>query len=136
MLPGETIMRTDTRILIAALISAPLAGCASDYSVRSRAPDATFTSDKSPDESVSCLVPSVNRNYQSLDPQRFVAQTIRPSLEYDIVPARGMVNNYYYLYTINVKKSKTGSDISLFIGQPILPYITNSVIAGIKECTR
>lgn len=118
----------------AALIAlSALAGCQSDATVRSKPPIDSFKSSKSADAAVECLIPSITANYKAISPQRFVAQTIAPGKEYDIVPTDGFVNGHY-TYTINVKGSGSGSTVSIFKGQAILPSITASVRAGVQAC--
>lgn len=110
-----------------------LAGCQSDAQVRSSAPLRTYSSSKSPDAAVACLIPSLQSNYRAIQAQRFVAQTINPGKEYDIVPTDGFVNGHY-TFTVNVKPSGTGSTLSLFKGQAMLPSITRSVEQGVEAC--
>lgn len=93
----------------------------------------SFSSSKSADAAVTCLIPSLQENYKAIGAQRFVAQTLAPGKEYDIVPTDGFVNGHY-IYTVNVKASGAGSEISLFKGQAMLPSITRSVQAGIRAC--
>lgn len=117
-------------VLIAA---AALAGCQSDATVRSKPPMESFKSSKSADAAVECLIPSLAAHYKAISPQRFVAQTIAPGKEYDIVPTDGFVNGHYS-YTINVKGTGTGSTVSIYKGQAMLPSITASIRAGVQAC--
>ena len=110
-----------------------LAGCQSDATVRSKPPMQSFSSSKSADAAVTCLIPSLQENYKAIGAQRFVAQTLAPGKEYDIVPTDGFVNGHY-TYTVNVKADGGGSTISLFKGQAMLGSITRSVQAGIRAC--
>ncbi|MXN46052.1 hypothetical protein GR138_12710 [Shinella kummerowiae] len=110
-----------------------LAGCQSDASVRSKPPLQSFSSGKTPDAAVTCLIPSLQENYKAIGAQRFVAQTLAPGKEYDVVPTDGFVNGHY-IYTVNVKASGSGSTLSLYKGQAMLPSITRSVEAGIRAC--
>lgn len=119
--------------LFPAIALLALAGCQSDASVRSKPPMDTFTSSKSADAAVACLIPSLQQNYKAISPQRFVAQTINPGKEYDIVPTDGFVNGHY-TYTVNVKASASGSTVSIFKGQTMLSSITESISAGVKAC--
>lgn len=64
---------------------------------------------------------------------RFVAQTISPSNEYDIVPSGNMINGHW-TFTVNVKSSESGSKISLFQGQMMLPSTTQAMKDGIAAC--
>ncbi|MDQ0320008.1 hypothetical protein QO002_002146 [Pararhizobium capsulatum DSM 1112] len=110
-----------------------VAGCQSDATVRSNAPMENFKSSKSADAAVTCLVPSLAQHYKAVSPQRFVAQTIAPGKEYDVVPTDGMINGYY-TYTINVKGNGSGSTLSIYKGQSMLPSITESIRAGVQAC--
>jgi hypothetical protein len=93
----------------------------------------SFKTSKTPDAAVACLIPSLTSNYQAISKQRFVAQTIAPGKEYDIVPTDGFINGHY-IYTVNVKASGAGSAVSIYKGQMMLPSITDSIRAGVKPC--
>ncbi|WP_156899515.1 hypothetical protein [Pleomorphomonas koreensis] len=82
---------------------------------------------------VSCLIGSLQQHYRAISPQRFVAQTIAPGAEYDIVPTDGFVNGHW-IYTVSVKSRTGGSEVRLYKGQIILSSITESMIAGITAC--
>ncbi|WP_143348332.1 hypothetical protein [Ensifer adhaerens] len=110
-----------------------VAGCQSDASVRSKPPMESYKSSKSADAAVTCLIPSLAEHYKAISQQRFVAQTIAPGSEYDVVPTDGFVNGHY-IYTVNVKAAGAGSTISIYKGQAMLPSITDSIRAGVKAC--
>lgn len=110
-----------------------LSSCQTDAQVRSAPPLDQYHSPKSPDAAVTCLIPSLAEHYEAIQQQRFVAQTIAPSKEYDIVPTDGFVNGHY-TYTVNVKSDGPGSKLSLYKGQMMLPSITRSIRSGIMAC--
>lgn len=112
-----------------------LAGCQTDADVRSKPPLNTFSSSKSADAAVTCLIPSLGKTYSAAAPSnfRFVAQTIAPGSEYDVVPTDAFVNGHY-TFTVNVKSSGKGSKLSLYKGQMMLPSLTNAMRAGIQAC--
>ncbi|MBX5293083.1 hypothetical protein HJB96_09020 [Rhizobium sp. NLR15a] len=121
-----------TLILIAIAL---LAGCQTDAQVRSKPPLQAFTSSKSADAAVTCLIPALAQSWNAVAIQnsRFVAQTISPGNEYDIVPSGNMVNGHW-TFTVNVKSSGTGSKISLYQGQMMLPSLTKAMKDGIAAC--
>lgn len=121
------------RVCVGLTSVAVLAGCQSDAQVRSGAPLRSYSSNKAPDDAVACLIPSLQRNYKAIQAQRFVAQTINPGKEYDIVPTDGFVNGHY-TFTVNVKPSGSGSTLSLYKGQMMLPSITRSIETGVESC--
>lgn len=121
-----------SRMLLLAFCSVVM-GCQSDASVRSAPPMDNFHTSKSPDAAVTCLIPSLAQNYEAVQKQRFVAQTIAPGKEYDIVPTDGFANGHY-TYTVNVKAAGAGSTVSIYKGQAMLPSITDSVRAGVQAC--
>jgi hypothetical protein len=121
------------KVICSVVVAALAAGCASDFEVRSSPPEAIFVSAQNVDAAVTCLVGSLQRNYQALMTQRFVAQTIAPGAEYDIVPTDGFINGHW-IYTVNVKSRPGGSEIRLFKVQPMLTSITAGMVAGIAGC--
>ncbi|MBB2794436.1 UNVERIFIED_ORG: hypothetical protein GGD58_003306 [Rhizobium pisi] len=112
-----------------------LAACQTDAQVRSKPPLQTYTSSKSADAAVTCLIPALSQSWNAVAIQnsRFVAQTISPGNEYDIVPSGGMINGHW-TFTVNVKSSGGGSKISLFQGQMMLPSLTQAMKNGIATC--
>ncbi len=112
-----------------------LAGCQTDAQVRSKPPLQTFTSSKSADAAVTCLIPALAQSWNAaaIQNSRFVAQTIAPGNEYDIVPSGNMINGHW-TFTVNVKSSGTGSRISLYQGQMMLPSLTKAMKDGIAAC--
>lgn len=110
-----------------------IAGCQADADVRSKSPLESYFSKKTPDQAVSCLNYSLAEHYKAISKQRFTAQTISPGTEYDVVPVDGFVNGHY-TYTVNVKPAGTGSHLSIYQGQSMLPSITNSIREGVKNC--
>jgi hypothetical protein len=121
------------RAYVGLISVAILAGCQSDSQVRSAGPLGTYSSTKSPDAAVACLIPSLQSSYRAIEAQRFIAQTINPGKEYDIVPTNGFVNGHY-TFTVNVKPAGSGSTLSVYKGQAMLPSITRSVDAGVQAC--
>ncbi|AHG47906.1 hypothetical protein RLEG12_18775 [Rhizobium leguminosarum bv. trifolii CB782] len=121
-----------TLILIAIAL---LAGCQTDAQVRSKPPLQSFTSSKSADAALTCLIPALAQSWNAVAIQnsRFVAQTISPGNEYDIVPSGNMINGHW-TFTVNVKSSGTGSRISLYQGQMMLPSLTQAMKDGIAAC--
>lgn len=116
-------------------VSALLAGCQTDAQVRSKPPLQTFTSSKTADAAVTCLIPALSQSWNAVAIQnsRFVAQTIAPGSEYDIVPSSAMINGHW-TFTVNVKSSGNKSAISLFQGQMMLPSLTQAMKDGITAC--
>lgn len=110
-----------------------VAGCQSDASVRSKAPAQSYQSTRSADAAVECLIAALAANYKAISAQRFIAQTIAPGKEYDVVPTDGFVNGHY-TYTVNVKGTGNGSTLSIYQGQSMLPSITASIRAGVQAC--
>lgn len=110
-----------------------VAGCQSDAAVRNKPPMESYKSSKSADAAVTCLIPSLAEHYKAISPQRFIAQTIAPGSEYDVVPTDGFVNGHY-TYTVNVKATGAGSTLSIYKGQAMLPSITASIQSGVKAC--
>jgi hypothetical protein len=123
-----------SKVLIPLVSISLIAGCQSDASVRSKPPTQSYQSSRSADAAVGCLIPALAANYKAMSAQRFVAQTIAPGKEYDVVPTDGFVNGHY-TYTVNVKATGKGSTLSIYQGQSMLPSITASVRAGVEACT-
>ncbi|MBY5442731.1 MULTISPECIES: hypothetical protein [Rhizobium] len=112
-----------------------LAGCQTDAQVRSKPPLQTFASSKSADAAVTCLIPALSQSWNAaaIQNSRFVAQTIAPGSEYDIVPSGAMINGHW-TFTVNVKASGSRSAISLYQGQMMLPSLTQAMKNGIMAC--
>ncbi|MGO6847973.1 hypothetical protein ACCS84_33135 [Rhizobium ruizarguesonis] len=123
------------RKILFILAVASLSGCQTDAQVRSKPPLQTFASSKSADSAVTCLIPALAQSWNAVAIQnsRFVAQTISPSNEYDIVSSGNMINGHWP-FTVNVKSSGSGSKISLFQGQMMLPSLTQAMKDGIAAC--
>ncbi|RWY85158.1 hypothetical protein EHI44_16720 [Rhizobium leguminosarum] len=123
------------RKILFLLAVASLSGCQTDAQVRSKPPLQTFASSKSADAAVTCLIPALAQSWNAVAIQntRFVAQTISPTNEYDIVPSGNMINGHW-TFTVNVKSSGSGSKISLFQGQMMLPSLTTAMRDGIAAC--
>ncbi|MGO6684201.1 hypothetical protein [Rhizobium leguminosarum] len=123
------------RKILFLLAVASLSGCQTDAQVRSKPPLQTFASSKSADAAVTCLIPALAQSWNAVAIQntRFVAQTISPTNEYDIVPSGSMINGHW-TFTVNVKSSGSGSKISLFQGQMMLPSLTKAMKDGIAAC--
>jgi hypothetical protein len=112
-----------------------LAGCQTDAQVRSKPLIASYQSTKGADAAVTCLIPSLAKTWNGVAIQntRFVAQTIAPGSEYDIVSTGGQINGHY-TFTVNVRSASGGSTIALYRGQPMLPSLTDAMKAGILAC--
>ncbi len=112
-----------------------LAGCQTDAQVRSKPPLQAYNSGKSADAAVTCLIPALSSSWNAVAVQnlRFVAQTIAPGSEYDIVPSSQMINGHW-TFTVNVKSAGAGSRISLYQGQMMLPSLTQAMKDGIAAC--
>lgn len=125
-------MKTKSMIFAACAL---LAGCQSDAQVRSKPPLQAYNSSKSADAAVTCLIPALANSWNAaaIQNSRFVAQTIAPGNEYDIVPSGTMINGHY-TFTVNVKTAASGSRISLYQGQMMLPSLTQAMKDGIASC--
>ena len=121
--------------IVAATMAACLAGCQSDEYVRSQPPLATYSSSRPLDAAVACLIPALGESYSAaaISNFRFVGQVINPGAEYDIVPIDGFVNGHY-LFTVNVKRSGSGAQITLYQGQVVLPNLSEAMKNGINRC--
>lgn len=123
------------RFLILAAAAAALSSCQTDAQVRSGKPFAQFKTAKNANDAVACLIPSIEKSYNAvaIERWRFVAQTLVPNREYDIVPTTGLINGHY-LYTVNVKQTASGSDLTMYTGQFVMPFLTKGITDGIRGC--
>lgn len=122
------------RIFFAAMAALSLTACTqSDAEMRFKPPSRQFTSDKSADELVACLVPSISAHYRGAYGRQslFNASVRAPGQEYDITTPDALVDGKY-IYTVNVR----GSVVSIYelLGIGIAGYMRDGLVRGIEPC--
>jgi hypothetical protein len=109
-----------------------LAGCVqSDAAMRAKPASRQFTSDKTADSLVACLVPSISASYRGAYDRKdmFVANVRAPGREYDIVTPNAAVGGQY-TFLVNVRDSV----VSIYEVTPIASYMRDGLISGIEPC--
>lgn len=133
--PSRIHAGTFMRFLLMASIMC-VAGCVqSDYEMREKPPARQFTSAKSADDLVSCLVPSISGSYRGAYGRRdlFTANVRAPGQEYDIVTPNALVGGRY-TFTVNVREGHGKSTVSIFEIMPIAGYMREGLSRGIETC--
>lgn len=103
----------------------------SDAAMRSKPPARQFTSHKTADALVACLVPSISASYRGAYGRQdlFVANIRAPGQEYDIVTPNAAAGGQY-VFTVNVR----GSVVSIYEIMPIANYMRDGLVRGIEAC--
>ncbi len=117
---------------LAGLAAVLIVGCApTDAEMRAR-PALQFTSSKSADDLVTCLVPSLSENFRWVvgGPSMFTATVRSPGHEYDIVTPDALLLGKY-TFTVNVR----GSVVSVYEGTGRMTDAMRARVAkGIPPC--
>ena len=113
-----------------------VSACATGVDTRKDQPLAQFSSTKTIDEYVSCLVPTLDDFYGQVllsGSSKFVAQIVNPGHEYEVVPVGGQFHDYY-VYTVNVTRDSNGTVARVYKGQTMPQRTTETIISGTAAC--